>query len=175
MSAPHADLTRRVDSQGRVWFSGDDAADLLLRGFDLDQLLLDSTPALAHYNACCQQFDKAQYYPPSDTAIPLAKRLATWWLDPPYDDLPVRDTLLARCLTTAERERVDREMDLFEARDLLPVLRLMFMLVDHFRRNGIVWGVGRGSSVASYVLFLIGVHRIDSLYYDLDIEEFLRD
>jgi DNA polymerase III alpha subunit len=50
----------------------------------------------------------------------------------------------------------------------------MIYLVDFMRENDIVWGVGRGSSVASYVLYLIGVHKIDSLYYDLDIAEFLR-
>jgi DNA polymerase III alpha subunit len=42
------------------------------------------------------------------------------------------------------------------------------------KENKIVWGVGRGSSVASYVLYLIGVHRIDSIKYDLDIREFLK-
>jgi DNA polymerase III alpha subunit len=47
-------------------------------------------------------------------------------------------------------------------------------MVDVMREQDIVWGVGRGSSVASYVLYLIGVHKIDSLYYDLDIAEFLR-
>jgi DNA polymerase III alpha subunit len=40
--------------------------------------------------------------------------------------------------------------------------------------NRIIWGVGRGSSVASYVLYKLGVHRIDSMYYDLDPQEFLR-
>jgi DNA polymerase III alpha subunit len=50
----------------------------------------------------------------------------------------------------------------------------MKYLVDTLRKNIIVWGVGRGSSVASYILYLIGVHRIDSLYYDLDIAEFLK-
>jgi DNA polymerase III alpha subunit len=42
------------------------------------------------------------------------------------------------------------------------------------RQNAIIWGVGRGSGVASHVLYLIGVHRINSLYYNLDIQEFLR-
>jgi len=42
------------------------------------------------------------------------------------------------------------------------------------RENGIVWGVGRGASVASYVLYLIGVHRINSIQYGLDWREFLR-
>jgi DNA polymerase III alpha subunit len=40
--------------------------------------------------------------------------------------------------------------------------------------NRLIWGVGRGSSVASYVLYLLGVHRIDSMYYELNPEEFLR-
>ena len=47
-------------------------------------------------------------------------------------------------------------------------------MVQVMRDNNIVWGVGRGSSVASYVLYLIGVHKIDSLYYDLDVTDFLR-
>jgi DNA polymerase III alpha subunit len=34
--------------------------------------------------------------------------------------------------------------------------------------------VGRGSSVASYVLFLIGVHKIDPIKYELPIEEFFK-
>jgi DNA polymerase III alpha subunit len=42
------------------------------------------------------------------------------------------------------------------------------------RTNHIIWGVGRGSSVASHVLYKLGVHRINSLHYNLDIQEFLR-
>jgi DNA polymerase III alpha subunit len=43
------------------------------------------------------------------------------------------------------------------------------------RKYDIIWGVGRGSSVASYVLYIIGIHRINSIQYDLDYKEFLRD
>jgi DNA polymerase III alpha subunit len=50
----------------------------------------------------------------------------------------------------------------------------MKYVVDTLRANNVVWGVGRGSSVASYVLFIIGVHKIDSVKYDLDWREFLR-
>ena len=42
------------------------------------------------------------------------------------------------------------------------------------RENHVIWGVGRGSSVSSYVLYKLGIHRIDSMFYDLDVEEFLR-
>ena len=70
--------------------------------------------------------------------------------------------------------RVEEELALFKARNLYPVLQLMIYIVDTMRKYDIVWGVGRGSSVASYCLFLIGVHKIDSIKYNLDIKEFLK-
>jgi hypothetical protein len=71
-------------------------------------------------------------------------------------------------------QRVGKELLLYQERDLFPLLKQLKYIVDIWRENNIVWGVGRGSSVASYVLYLIEVHRINSIYYDLDIEEFLR-
>jgi DNA polymerase III alpha subunit len=70
--------------------------------------------------------------------------------------------------------RVETELALFKARNLYPVLQLMIYIVDTMRKHNIVWGVGRGSSVASYCLYLIGVHKIDSIKYNLDIREFLK-
>ena len=66
------------------------------------------------------------------------------------------------------------ELDAFKERDMINLLRYMIYLVDFMRENDIVWGVGRGSSVASYVLYLIGVHKINSIQFDLDWREFLR-
>ena len=66
------------------------------------------------------------------------------------------------------------ELNAYDERGLIPVLRYMIYLVDTMRENNIVWGVGRGSSVASYVLYLIGIHRINSIQYNLDYKEFLR-
>ena len=71
-------------------------------------------------------------------------------------------------------QRVQTELAMYEARNLIDVLRLMIYIVDTMRKYNVVWGVGRGSSVASYVLYLLGVHRIDSIKYNLDIQEFLR-
>jgi DNA polymerase III alpha subunit len=63
---------------------------------------------------------------------------------------------------------------MFQERDMFIVLKYLKYLVDIMRKNNIVWGVGRGSSVASFVLFLIGIHRINSLYFQLEIGEFLK-
>ena len=70
--------------------------------------------------------------------------------------------------------RVESELEEFSKRNLTDLLKFLIYLVDTARKNNIIYGVGRGSSIASYVLFLLGVHRIDSYKYNLDIKEFLK-
>ena len=64
---------------------------------------------------------------------------------------------------------------MYRTRNLYPILQVLIYIIDTMRNNDIVWGVGRGSSVASYVLYILGVHKVDSLKYNLDIKEFLKD
>jgi DNA polymerase III alpha subunit len=66
------------------------------------------------------------------------------------------------------------ELAEFEARKLFPVLQLLIYIIETMRKNSLVWGVGRGSSVASYILYLLGIHKVDSVKYKLDIKEFLK-
>jgi DNA polymerase III alpha subunit len=58
---------------------------------------------------------------------------------------------------------------------MLDILNVMHYIVEVLRKNNIVWGVGRGSSVACYALYLLGVHKIDSIKYNLPIEEFFKE
>lgn len=97
-----------------------------------------------------------------------------WHMPTSYKELDIAEWVLSQCKTEPELQRVGQELLLFQERNLFNLLRYLKYLVDTLRKNNIVWGVGRGSSVASYVLYLIGVHKIDSLYYQLDIEEFLK-
>jgi len=73
-----------------------------------------------------------------------------------------------------EINRLTSELEEYQSRNMINILRYMIFLVDFMRENEIVWGVGRGSSVSSYVLFLIGVHKIHSIQYGLDFHEFMR-
>jgi len=99
---------------------------------------------------------------------------SNWHMPEKYKQLDIAEYLLKLCTTDAELQRVGAELLLYQEREMFDLLRFLVYIVDVMREQDIVWGVGRGSSVASYVLYLIGVHKIDSLYYDLDIAEFLR-
>lgn len=96
-----------------------------------------------------------------------------WFM--PEDYCPnLVEMLYGLCKTQEEKERVNIELELFIEHGMFDLLFYLKYLVDTMRENNIVWGVGRGSSVASFVLYLIGVHKINSIKFDLDIKEFLK-
>lgn len=97
-----------------------------------------------------------------------------WFMPDKYKNMDIAQYILQLCKTEEELQRVGEELLLFQERSMFDLLRYLKYLVDVLRQNNIVWGVGRGSSVSSYVLFLLGIHKINSLYYDLSIDEFLK-
>lgn len=103
-----------------------------------------------------------------------ARNQTIWHMPTEYQQLDIAEWVLSQCATDEQLQRAGMELLLYLERDAFPLLCYLKYLVDTMRQHNIVWGVGRGSSVSSYVLYLIEVHRIDSLYYDLDIHEFLK-
>jgi DNA polymerase III alpha subunit len=99
---------------------------------------------------------------------------AQWFMPEEYKLYDIVDWLYCQCRTIEQKQRVTEELKLYAQHNMIMVLKYLKYLVDTMRKNNIVWGVGRGSSVASYCLFLIGIHKIDSIKYDLDINEFLK-
>jgi DNA polymerase III alpha subunit len=91
-----------------------------------------------------------------------------------YKMFDIENWVLEQAPDIIARTRVKEELDLFAQHNMITLLKYLKYLVDTMRENKIVWGVGRGSSVASYVLYLIGVHKINSIKYELDIKEFLK-
>jgi len=99
---------------------------------------------------------------------------STWNMPEDYKNLDIEEYLWQKCKDLFEQERVLEELEEYKKRNMLDLLRWLKYLVDTMRQNNIVWGVGRGSSVSSYVLYRLGVHKIDSLKYNLDFKEFMR-
>lgn len=97
-----------------------------------------------------------------------------WFMPSQYREMDIESFLIDLC-PNANRDRLDLELKEYKRRNLILLLKQMKYIVDTLRSNNVVWGVGRGSSVASYVLFLLGVHKIDSVKYNLPIEEFFKE
>jgi DNA polymerase III alpha subunit len=96
-----------------------------------------------------------------------------WFMPDEYKQIDIEEYLVSIC-PTENYERLVEELSLFRQHGMMDVLKYLKYFVDTMREHKIVWGVGRGSSVASYCLYLLGVHKIDSVKYKLDINEFLK-
>ena len=110
------------------------------------------------------------HYPIPQTTIDSKN----WFIPKSYQDMDIEGFLVDNC-PKENYERLIQEIQLFQRHNMIPVLKTMKYIVDTLRANNIIWGVGRGSSVASYVLHIIGVHKIDSVKYNIPIEEFFKE
>jgi DNA polymerase III alpha subunit len=166
---------------GEMVLDETDLCDLIMQGRDLTQMkcvvdhtvdiesaieLLEDPGQLVAWtfsydsNICVPDWDSIQQ--------------RRWHMPAEYQQLDIAEFVVAMCDTPEKLQRVGHELLLYQERGLFDLLRYLKYLVDVMKNNHVIWGVGRGSSVASYVLYLLGVHRIDSIYYDLAVEEFLR-
>ena len=182
----------KTDELGIPRFTNKDLVDMIYSGH-VDKchvVLCDPSDDIEKFNAAMRE----QYLPELTKYIPLDVDEKTfdsvcqseWFMPDEYKRLDVDDWCLHKLmkiknathqdqlLFSKEWNRTYEELEAFDERGMENLLRYMIYLVDFMRENNIVWGVGRGSSVASYVLYLIGVHRIDSIQFDLDWREFLR-
>ena len=167
-----------LDEYGRVALEEDDIIDIMMT----DPTVMPRTAMvkdvdLSAIRELVDEIYDFQQYNKLDITVPEfdARNQVNWLMPDEYKDMDIAKWILEQCKTEPELQRVGEELLIFQERDLFDLLRYLKYLVDTMRDNGVIWGVGRGSSVASYVLYLIGIHRVNSMYYDLSIGEFLRD
>ena len=173
-------MIMKTDDLGIPRFSNRDLIDMIYTGHadKVHVVLCDADDDIDRFNVAMEEqgLDKLQKYIPLDVDQKTfdGALQSEWFMPDDYKGMNVHDYLIEKCNTQEERDRVYDEVTEYERRGMINLLRYMIYLVDFMRENDIVWGVGRGSSVASYVLYLIGVHKVNSIQFDLDWREFLR-
>lgn len=174
----------------RLWADGESTLDLEGIG---DLILSDSEYELQNVvthvdNAELKKFSKLTGIKIKEkTSVDYSKLDDTFQMPTKYFALDLEKLFLKRVLkekkdkaldskSVEERvERVYEELAMFSAQGLDDILRLALYIVDTFEEQNIVWGPGRGSSCCSYLLYLTGLHDVDSVFFSLPIDEFLRN
>lgn len=168
----------KINDYGDVIFSEEDAIELLYTNPDYDISKLYFAD-IDQYSQSLQELGidlPFIHRPPARDNLQQFDKdnCEKWHMPEKYYQINVLEWLLEKCQSDEERLRVQMEYDLFEKKKFVRVLQFLIYFVDTLRQNNIVWGVGRGSSVASFCLFLIGIHKINPMLYNLNINEFLR-
>lgn len=169
---------RTIADNGDVYCNVEQAYELIMEGFDIGLIKIEDSDDLKNYNAAVKIYeDMFPIDSYQESNLPYADEDAVrqnmWFIPDEYKNIDVLDYLLEKVNSEKEKLRICEEYVIYEKYELIMVLRLMIYLFDLFRKQNVVYGVGRGSSVSSYILYVIGVHRVNSLKYGLDFSEFL--
>lgn len=171
----------KQNTKGEIIFDDNDLCNLMMQGRDVTDMKLIVDPKVnieAIIGVVEDPGMLIEWTFPDHTDISVpdwdAQKQRNWQMPQEYKDLDIAAHVLSLCQTDAELQRVGEELLLYQERNLFDLLRYLHFLVEILKQNRVIWGVGRGSSVASYVLYLLGVHKINSMFYDLDPHEFLR-
>jgi Bacterial DNA polymerase III alpha NTPase domain len=167
---------RIICDDGTVLLTVNAATELLYSGKSLDHACLLPDADVDLHNQAVRVLDSdlnallTRAADHTQEAVDWSRR----WLTPePYASMDVLQHCLDRCSTAEQQQRTLDEHALFVSHGMTPVLRHLIYMVDSLRSRGVFWGVGRGSSVSSFILYLIGINRINPMDYGLDISEFL--
>jgi DNA polymerase III alpha subunit len=163
-------------------FAENDIADLIMQGRDIDSLknlVVEESiniKELARHIESPKSLLTWTFPYNQETSVPKfhLEQQSHWHMPEEYKQLDIAEYILSLCNGEAELQRCGAELLLYQERNLFNLLRYLKYLVDIMINNQVIWGVGRGSSVASFVLYKLKVHRINSLHYNLDVGEFLR-
>jgi hypothetical protein len=169
----------KTDQYGQIIYDEDDLVNMIMRNATIESLtgmLVEPGVNLETASAYLEQVPELIEWLFTDMTVEEfdVMKQNSWHMPDEYRNMDIAEHILSLCDTDARLQRCGQELLLFQERNLFDLLRYLKYLVDTLQANRMIWGVGRGSSVASYVLYLLGVHRIDSMFYDLDAREFLR-
>ena len=157
-----------------------DLIELVYQGYDVNKVKVNDD-RVEKYNTIVEElaldWPSLQKLTDIDISVEDYDRAlqSDWYMPDEYKQMNVEDHIRSLAKTQEEKIRVEEELVLYRKYNVLNVLKFLVYLIETMRDNNIVWGVGRGSSVSSYVLYLLGVHKVDSIKYGLDITDFLKD
>jgi len=170
----------RTDSLGLPIFDHQDAVDLIYQNrlAVLQDLQFEPHKEIEIYNESVKLTgvgETLHTYQPMLVDVKEFDQLlqSEWFMPNDAKNFDIESHIISITPVGCE-QRVQEELAAFKQHGYLNLLKFLHYLVQNMQSSNMLWGVGRGSSVASYVLYLLGVHRIDSIQYGLDWREFLR-
>jgi hypothetical protein len=169
-----------------LWFDGTSEVspelvpEMLLSGVPIDKIVVTA-----------QNDDILLFNSLADDAISLSKIKndmldMSWAIPQKYLDIRldqyIAGKLAEHYLRQAPKERnpeysarAKAELIEINLRGLDSLFKTLIYAVDKFKESDTVWGVGRGSSCASLVLYLIGLHKVDPVRFNIPLTEFFHD
>lgn len=164
---------KTILQDGRVLLTTTSAIASLNNGASIEDIDVDDDKEMELFNYYAYQHcDDAvlKHADPIDHQL----RQNEWVYPQEFEELDLYELFDSLCDTDEQRARARYELQLYQDCGLEKLLRWAAWFMCVVKANNLFIGVGRGSSVSSYCLYLIGMHMVDSMKYGLDPEEFFK-
>ena len=172
-----------VNEYGQVSFTTQEVIDSIYAGSQDVINMIDDVQEIDQHNQHCDALNvmpiEPQHKIHTDATQFHHTNASNWHMPDNYKNLDIMQWLTEKLveLRLTDSRYVDtlsNELQEYQQRNMMDLLKFLKYMMDTCQEHDIVTGVGRGSSVASLVLYLLGVHAIDPIKYNLDYTEFLR-
>ena len=166
---------RVIDDKGNIVYFDDALIELLYKGLKPEEAIFpkDDEEVRLFNEFAYENFDDDKYILP-DKLKTIEERKHEWFYPQKYDEIDLKEHFVNLCQNDTEKNRVLEELNMFIERDMEKFLRFCIYFSDMIKENNWVVGVGRGSSCASFVLYLLKIHLVNPIKYNLNIKEFLK-
>lgn len=74
-----------------------------------------------------------------------------------------------------ELNRLDEEMEYFFKTGNIHFVYDVLKLIERFKKEDTLWGVGRGSSCASFLMYVLGINDVNPLIYNISFTEMTKE
>lgn len=161
----------QTDDQGVCWLSEQGVIELAYQNLLTNSMFeWQDAHIKSQYEQVCVSQDNWPWQPPAQLNV----QDRSWFTPAEYQAVDLRSYVLQRCQNQSEIVRAEQELKLIEHLNVAHIFRHLIFLVDTWRSKNLVWGIGRGSSVSCFILYVIGLNKINPMEYDLDPEEFFK-
>lgn len=170
----------KIDDYGIPYYTEEESVELLYsnKNLDTDTLLLEDPDKFNSSNEeTYSEYPSIKKYLKPSVPVNLfhKQKSSHWFIPDDYLEFDIKTYLMGQCETDQEVGRMQQELALFEQMDNYHILRFAKFFVDTLKKNNKVWGIGRGSSTASFALYKIGLHSINPIEWDIPITEFIKN
>lgn len=178
-----------LDLKGyRIYFDGTVEAhdperthELLLLGLEPSQVSTKVlTDDLSLHNSLVDQPEEK--ITTSHDGVQILNRITpeSYQIPVEYLNIDLKEFVLAKYRETLSGEpesqialaRINTELGEIQKRGIESLFKTIIYVVDQFKKHQTVFGVGRGSSCACFILYVLGLNLVNPLKYDIPVDEF---
>lgn len=172
---------RIVTDEGEVVAKHDLLVKQALSGEVFTELRAIAHPDIKQYNISSGYQNPIVIWEDSgeDTFSGPAPETFEWTIPKKYLELNITelciDALAEKRLDDDEYiERLSWELNKMEEKNMHQFVRCLLYVIHQFEEKDVLWGVGRGSSCASLIMYLLGINKVDPVKYGIPAEEFFK-